>query len=136
MKRLLWLVFALFVPVVFLAGCGTAKGLDIMEKGITEITISTLPESDSYTRTYALPEKINAVVQYLNSLSLTENFSENPDEYEGMTFTITITYEDGRQNIVYHFGNMFVSDNTHDWLGMSYEEANHLYQIVQQNPSD
>ncbi|MDF2685851.1 MAG: antirepressor regulating drug resistance protein, partial [Clostridia bacterium] len=106
------------------------------EPVVTGITISTLPENTEYLRTYTSPEKINAILAHIIDLTLNDKFNENPEEYYGMTYVITITYNNNGQKIYYHFGNMFFKEDGKAWEKMIYDEAVKLENIIQKNLSD
>ena len=88
------------------------------------------------SRIYTSEEKINIIYDYLNNLSLKDEFPENPDEYEGNTYTITLTYNNYKKDVYYHFGNIFLKKNDENWERMTYDEAIKLDTIIQSNPSD
>ncbi len=136
MKRLIVIIGVLAIVVMLLVTWHSTKNLNIAEDNVTEIVITTLPESETYSRIYTDTEKIKKITGYLNELSLKGNFSENPDEYAGMTYIITLSYVDGSQIVVYHLGNMFLRENDKDWQRMTYNEAVKLDSIIQDNPSD
>ena len=45
-----------------------------------------------------------AIVEYLSNLTLISDFSENPNEYAGATWVISLKYDNGKAITVYHFG--------------------------------
>lgn len=122
----------------------SAKGIENKEgpilkipvRGIQSIHISTLPFSDSYERVYTHAQKILDVTDYLNGLTLTEDFPENPDLCAGMTWVIEIINLDGSKNTVYHFGNMFIRVDSGRWYKMLYEEAENFSSVISSLPSD
>lgn len=103
---------------------------------VTEIRISSLPESENYARIYKDAEKIKAVQSYMNSLVLTDVFPENPDEYAGATYVITLAYSTGDEHVYYHFGNMFIRKDDQPWKRMQYEQAAAFEALLQAYPSD
>lgn len=123
-----------------LAGCAasqttTGAALASAEQ-VAEIRVSSLPESDTCRRTYISPEKIKTVTDYIDALTLSAKFPENPNEYAGMTWVITYVYKDGTELTLYHFGNMFFRAGNGSWHRMTYEQAAQLDSIISQNPSD
>ncbi|WP_294753020.1 serpin family protein [uncultured Ruminococcus sp.] len=82
-------------------------------------------------------EKAQAVVDYLKSLHLVTNFSENPDEYNGGGWTIDLEYEGGDTVTVWHNANMFIRNPLKPWYRMDYEEAfsfdNLLFELDKQS---
>ena len=123
-----------------LAGCAasqTATGAALVSaEQVAEIQISSLPESETNLRSYTSPEKIKAVTDYIDALTLSARFPENPNEYAGMTWVITYVYKDGTKLTLYHFGNMFFRAGNGSWHRMTYEQAAQLDSIISQNLSD
>ena len=76
-------------------------------------------------------EKAEKLVNYLTGLDLKSKFSENPDEYTGMTWVISIEYESGDTAVVDHFGNMFVKNGDGQWLKMNYKQAEQLDTLLE-----
>ena len=85
-------------------------------------------------------EKAQAVVDYLKSLHLITNFPENPDEYNGTSWTIDLEYEGGDTVTVWHNANMFIRNPLKPWYRMDYEEAfsfdDLLYELDKQSTED
>ena len=123
-----------------LAGCAASKTLAgaalANSENVVQIQVSSLPESETYQRSYTSPEKIKAVTDYIDALILSEKFPENPNEYTGMTWVITYVYKDGTKLTLYHFGNMFFRAGNGSWHRMTYEQAAQLDSIISQNLSD
>lgn len=136
MKRWIGIIAGIVIISMLFVTLNSTQSLKIPDGNITAIVINSLPESKKYSRVYRNTEKIKIIVGYLNKLSLKGTFSENPDKYVGMTYIINISYADGRQNIVYHFGNMFIRENEDKWKRMTYNEAQKLNKLIQDNPSD
>lgn len=79
---------------------------DLLQAGdVTQVAVSSLPEGYAYAYE---GEDAMAIVDYLDSLSLQSRFKEDPDEYTGMTWVISLSYADGNTVTVYHSGNMFI----------------------------
>lgn len=136
MKRLVVIIGGIVIISILLVTLNSAQNLNILDDNITAIVINTLPEREEYSRVYRDTEKIKKITGYLNGLSLKRKFFGNPYEYNGMTYIINISYADGSQNIVYHFGNMFIRKNEGKWKRMTYNEAEKLDKLIQDNPSD
>lgn len=101
--------------------------------GIKNISVtSSLPGGNSYS----FDDDAYKVADYLTGLKLSSDFSENPDEYDGMTWVITVTYVDDYVDTIYHFGNMFIRNENGSWYKMDYDEAvkfdSIIYEIDQQ----
>lgn len=97
------------------------KGTLLKDVEVSSISISSLPEGQEYSFS---GDDAKAIVDYLSSLTLFSDFEENPDEYGGMTWTITIEYDRGYPTTIYHFGNMFIKTEDGTWYKMVADEAN------------
>ena len=86
--------------LVSLTGCDENPN-ETTENSIIKIEIYSLPDSYTNKRIYTNSNKISAISTYLAGLNLQSDFPENPNEYRGMAFIITITYEDGTE-VVYN----------------------------------
>ncbi len=136
MKKWIGIIGGIVIISILIVTLNSTQSLKISDDNITAIMINTQPESEKYSRVYRDTEKINKIVGYLNEISLKGTFTENPDYYVGMTYIINISYADGSQNIVYHFGNMFIRLKEGEWKRMTYNQAQKLDKLIQDNPSD
>ena len=101
---------------------------DLLQAGdVTQVAVSSLPEGYDYAYE---GEDAMAIVDYLDSLSLRSEFEEDPDEYVGMTWVISVDYADGSTVTVYHFGNMFIRAADGPWYRMEYEEAERFHALL------
>ncbi len=125
MKKIVSL-FICIIMLLALVGCArsSTNKLGLNTDGVKSVMVSSLP---SVRKGYLFDgEKAEKLVNYLTGLDLKSKFSENPDEYTGMTWVISIEYEDGKNTIVYHFGNMFIKNGDGSWFRMNYEQAEQL----------
>ena len=99
----------------------------IPEGTVTAVRVTSMPEGYNFSFTEKEAEKIAG---YFRSLNLISDFEENPDEYSGMTWCVTLEYETGKSLVVYHFGNMFVRSEDGPWYRMTYEEASALDTLI------
>jgi len=97
------------------------QGSQLLAEGnVINIDVSSLPEGYNYSFNQA---DAKAIIDYLLTLNLESNFEENPNEYGGMTWVISLKYENGDTLTIYHFGNMFIRVNGGSWYKMTYDEA-------------
>ena len=125
MKKLLTIALA-FLCVLGMVGCSQqpqqAQGNQLLAEGnVIKIDVSSLPEGYNYSFD---GEDAKEIIDYLSNLNLQSNFEENPNEYTGMTWVISLKYENGDELTVYHFGNMFIRTEKGSWYKMTYDEAN------------
>ena len=125
MKRFLLLLLTLAMLLLPFSGCGEEQGetspLLTRKDGAVRVEVRSLPEGYAYS---FAEEDAEAIVAYLSGLHLRSDFPENPDKYVGMTWVISLAYENGEAETVYHFGNMFIRTENGPWYLMQYEEAN------------
>lgn len=131
MKRILVLILTFAMIVATFSGCGKDKGdsslLVPRKDDVINVTVSSLPEEYNYSFS---EDDADAIVDYLSGLNLISDFQENPDAYNGMTWVITIEYENGDTVTVYHFGNMFIRTDSGSWYKMNYKEASRFDKLL------
>lgn len=124
MKKLLVFILALACGLG-LIGCGNQpkqaeNGKLLQDGNVANIAVASLPEG--YAHSFG-KDDAKAIVDYLSNLNLDDKFKENPSEYAGMTWVITLEYDNGDVLTIYHFGNMFIKAENSPWYRMNYEEA-------------
>ena len=129
MKKYIAFVLAL-VCVLGLVGCAsvaTEGGILLKEGKVKRISVTSLPEEYEYS--FDGNDAV-VIVDYLSDLNLIADFSENPNEYGGMTWVISLEYEDGDAVTIYHFGNMFIRTKSGSWYKMNSEEARRFDELL------
>ncbi|MBQ8170442.1 MAG: hypothetical protein IJZ95_00490 [Oscillospiraceae bacterium] len=129
MKKYVVVILA-FCCALSLVGCAdiTIYGAELFEgSDIHRIEVTSLPEGYNYLFDGA---QTAVVSEYLAGLTLTSDFSENPNEYCGMTWVISVGYENGDMTTIYHFGNMFIRADDGPWYRMDYDEAKRLSELL------
>ena len=107
-----------------------AQGNQLFVEGnVIRIEVSSLPENYKYSFEGA---DAKAIIDYLSALNLQSNFEENPNEYAGMTWVISLEYETGDILNVYHFGNLFIRSEKGAWYKMAFEEASRFQALLEQ----
>ena len=99
----------------------------LLDGEITDVEVSSLPEYYNYSFN---GESAKKIVDYLSSLNLESDFEENPNEYGGMTWVVSLKYENGDALTVYHAGNMFIRAENGTWYKMTYEEASRFHTLL------
>ena len=129
MRKFTSLLLAL-ACVLGLIGCNnqSAQNGNLLKDGnVTSIAVTSLPEGYDYLFS---GDGAKAIITYLSNLNLDENFKENPNEYGGMTWVISLEYDSGDVLTVYHFGNMFIRTESGPWYKMTYEEASQFDSLL------
>ena len=124
MKKLLTIALV-FLCVLGMVGCSQqpqqVQGNQLLAEGnVIKIDVSSLPEGYNYSFD---GEDAKEIIDYLSNLNLQSNFEEDPNEYTGMTWVISLEYDNGEILTVYHFGNMFIRSEKGSWYRMTYDEA-------------
>lgn len=71
-----------------------------------------------------------AIGEYLRELRLIADLEEDPGSYAGMTWVISLAFESGETETVYHFGNRFIRTENGPWYQLSYEEASRFGRLL------
>lgn len=133
MKRVLMLTLILAIMTVIFSGCGRDNGdsplLVPRKDGVIKVTARSSPEGYYYS---FREDDAYAIVDYLSELNLISDFEEDPHEYVGMTWIISVEYDNGDVATVYHFGNMFIRTDSGPWYKMTYEEASRIDKLIKQ----
>ena len=137
MKKLIAQVLA-FAFLLLLVGCQEIESQStetladnvsnqlLMDGNVIKCDVSSLPEYYNYS---FKGESAKKIVDYLSSLNLESNFEENPNDYFGTTWVITLEYENGETLNVYHFGD-FIRAKNGPWYKMICEEASCFYELL------
>lgn len=144
MKRLVALV-AVFAFLLLLVGCqeteiqSTETSRDnvsnqvsgsqlLIEGNVIKCDVSSLPENYNYS---FKGESVKKIVDYLSSLNLNSDIEKNPnDYYGGITWRITLKYENGEALNIYHNANEFICAENGTWFKMTYEEAGRFDELL------
>lgn len=106
----------------------TLENVRLFKEGnIKSVTVTSLPEGFKYSY---LGKDADAVVDYLENLNLYSGFEDNPDEHMGMTWEISLEYQNGDVTSVYHFGNSFIRTDNSPWYQMTHEEASRFNDLL------
>ena len=124
MEKIIAIVLVL-ICVLGIVGCSQqpqqVRGSQLLAEGnVVNIDVSSLPEGYNYSFS---GEDAKGIIDYLSNLNLESNFEENPNEYGGMTWVISLKYENGDTLTIYHFGNIFIRVKGGSWYKMTYDEA-------------
>lgn len=133
MRKLMTTIFV-FIFVLGMVGCSQqpqqVQGNQLLAEGtVVHVDISSLPEGYNYSCT---GEDAKAIIDYLSNLNLDSQFEENPDEYAGMTWVISLKYDNDDVLTVYHFGNMFIRSEKSPWYKMTHDEASRFDTLLEE----
>ena len=123
MRKLTSLILSLLL-VACLCGCNEQQRQEVKlveADNIKCVSVTSLPKGYEYSFD---GDDAKAVADYLLRLNLIADFKENPDEYVGMTWVVSLEYENADTTTVYHAANMFIRTENGPWYQMVYEEAN------------
>ena len=113
--------------LLFDSDAETEGALLLKEGAIKNASITSLPKGYAYSFDGEAAERIT---DYISELNLITDFSENPNEYAGMTWVISLQYETGDVLTIYHFGNLFIRAEDGPWYKMTYEEASRFSELL------
>ena len=100
---------------------GMPKGFEVPTDNVKSVSVVSSP----FTYEYSFSgDDANAVVGYLAGLNVKPYPKGN--DYTGMSWDISIEYEDGNTLTVYHCANKLIKINHGRWYEMTYDEASRL----------
>lgn len=116
------MILSLAICLPVLSGCGLPN-LD--ENSIKSISVTSSPEGYEYS---FKGDDAQAIIDYLESLHLTP-YLGLPSE-TGMTWVISIEYENGKITTVYHSCNKYIMAEGGLRYEMIFEEANRFSSLL------
>lgn len=123
MRKYLCVILAVLL-LLCAGGCNDVDSVpnDLLPgtEGISRITVTSMPESYQYSFS---GDSAKTLAQCITDMELAADFPEDPNVYAGMTWVITVQYEDGTAVTVYLFGNMFIRAGDGPWFKVSANEA-------------
>ena len=127
MKKFIALLLTL-ICLLCIVGCSQqsqqVQSTQLLAEGnVIKIAVSSLPEGYNYSFS---GEDTKGIIDYLSNLNLQSKFDEDPNTYTGMTWVISLEYENGDILTIYHFGNKFICSENGSWYKMTDEEASHF----------
>ncbi len=129
MKKIIALFLCLVVISTAFVSCDE-ETLIVTPTDVIKISVSTAPYNEDYTRTIDSSTEISKVVGFINNMSVSKIFKENPDEYVGMTLVLEFYLSDNSQITVCAYYGMFLRIDNGPWLRMDNEEYNELKEMV------
>lgn len=129
-KKMVLIVINSVLAIAVLLAFSICEPFSLLsQKNVTGVTVTSLPEGYNYSFTGS---DADAIVEYLSSIKLIFEFEDNPDEYVGMVWVVSIEYENGEAATAYHFGNRFIRVNNGPWYKMTFDEANRFESLLEQ----
>lgn len=130
MKKAIFAVF-IIVCLAALTACSlaTAKGRTLLAEGkVKTVSVSSLPKQYDYSYT---GEEAQAIVDYISDLNLITVFFEDPNTLYGMSWIITVEYDDGNVIKICNFGRFMrseIADNR--WYKINNDEASRFGSLL------
>ena len=123
MKQMIAMVLVC-ICVLGIVGCNQqpqqVQGGQLLAEGkVINIDISSQPKGYNYSFSGT---DAKAIIDYLSTLNLESNFEEDPNLHVGMTWVISLKYENGDDLTIYHFGE-FIRAKGGSWYKMTYDEV-------------
>lgn len=114
----------------------TAIAEETISREIKSIKISTLPESEDKERRYTTEDKIEKIREHIDSLSWKDVTSENPEDYTGITYIVTIEFDDETTKTYSFFANQFFKFDGIEWMKIKESDVMKLENIIKDTPTD
>ena len=89
-----------------------------------------------YHRHYTAPEKIQKLMYYLRALRPKGKADLDPEILAGTSCKIVLYYQNGYRQIYYLQADRYLSIDAHPWERVRPEQAEKLYPLLDEMPSD
>ena len=133
MKRTLSILIALLLCLSIFVECKNFNAdTDLppfdppTSEGVSSVRVSSLPEGYNYSFTGEIAKK---VVDYFSEVQLTSKYDDNPNEMSGMTFVVSITYQDGRTETLYEF-SPFIRKDGGSWYKIVQNDVTNFHTFL------
>ena len=133
------MIALVIVALLGLPGCQLlASPTEAREPGgmVEQIDVIDLPVQGQEKWVFREPEKISAILAYLQGLHVLEEDGSTPESVGDATRQIVIRYQFGGKKNYYLVENRYLRLEQEDWKPLESEPVPGLDEILQQNQSD
>jgi hypothetical protein len=124
-------VFIIISILLLLFGCSDSNKQSLNKSEFEQVTIETLPPLKDSPKIIKDEKTILEITEYINNLEFI-NTDVSADDFNGMSYIITVKYKSGDTKKFVHFGNKFFKEYDNDkWNEMKYEEAEKFSKIYE-----
>ena len=102
------------------------KRLKLIDDTIKSINVTSLPKGYDFTFTDSKAQKF---IDFLSDMELTDEFSEDPGQLNGMTWVIKLEYQNNDTMTLYDIGGYIRSEND-SWLKYEYDYDSPLDTLI------
>lgn len=131
MKR--FLIFMAFLCLLLSFNLFRAKAVTGF---VTHADVTWQTENHRHHRHYNSPEKIQKLLYYLRALRPKGNADVDPEVLGGNTCKIVLYYQNGQRQIYYQQADRYLSVDSHPWERILPVQAEKLYPLLEEMPSD
>ena len=137
-KRYKWITLLLLCSM--LQGCAWLPDAAEPERDagniVLQVSVESLPANEAQARLYTDTNKIQAVLDYIQSLQLVEPDSDEPEISADATCQITLRYSTGEGKVYYVSGEQYFREGDAPWMQVDGASGVSLQEILQENTSD
>lgn len=127
----------IFAPILLLllivSGCSRIHTPDATDSGVrmaVRVDVSCVQDGVPFERSYTQPEKLEAMLLYLNLLKPRGRAEVNPEEFSGTASQITVHLSGGGKRVYRIRCDSFLSENAQPWQNVDPEHAADLYPLL------
>ena len=102
------------------------KRLKLIDNTIKSVNVTSLPKGYDFTFTDSKAQKF---IDFLSDMELTDDFSEDPGQLNGMTWVIKLEYQNNETMTLYDIGGYIRSEND-SWLKYEYDYDSPLDTLI------
>lgn len=134
MKR--FCAISVILSLVFLLGCTGADSMPSKPSVVTGVTVTYENGGVTAQRYYTSDDKIRSVLNYLRWIDPYGVPEENPELSSGSSFSIVLSYSDGREKLYRQKSDRFFLEEGKPWRNIDPNKAVSLSQMLGQMESD
>lgn len=132
---------ALLIGILMLLFCGCSVNAAADEPAprlhvVTQVDIICRRADDILQWHYTQPQKMISVLNYVRLLEYRGKVDTDPEKIIGDSYKITVQLSDGRSHVYYQHAERYLSRDHHPWELIDPEQAQRLYPMLQEMPSD
>ena len=132
-------LFLVFTFLCVLSGCSKADTVEIKPvqyRVVEQIDISCCRSGVRQYFSYSTPQKMETILTYLRQLEYRGMAETDPERIRGDSYQITVRSSDGTFRRYRQRADCYLSRNNLPWEKIDTKQAQKLYPLLQEMPSD
>ena len=107
--------YLLILLAAFLSPNYTSAPIQHTNRVVTRIDVTVIQDNHSSTTTYSDNQQMESILTYLRMTQPTATMQFEPESFRSDTYTFTVYFSDGSQNIYRQIYHDYLQKNTGRW---------------------